>query len=120
MNKVIITGRLTREIETQGTTVTGEEYAFINIANNDVKNKTVFVSGVISGERLNFVRKYIKPKGRVIIEGSLYDYKKADAKYGELRVNINRVEPIDWADKDAAAGSTPAPETEAGATNEPF
>lgn len=119
MNKVIISGRITREIETAGKTAEGDEYGFINIANNDIKDKPVFVSGIISGKRLDFVRKWIKPKGRVIIEGTLYEFKKADAKFGELRVNISKVEPIDWADKNEHEAKEMAQDS-SGAANDPF
>lgn len=96
MNLVVISGRLTKEIEIKVSEKTGKEYAIVSVANNEDREKPVFINGVISGKSLDFAKMWIKPKGRVIITGKLTEYKKDGEKYGTLKVNIERMEPIDW------------------------
>ena len=98
MNTVIYSGRIVKELEVL--TNDKGEYAFITVANNEDKKKPVFVRGVISGKTLDFVRTWIKSKGRVIITGALSEYKKEGEQYGRLQVNIIKVEPIDWKEKE--------------------
>ena len=99
MNIGHFTGRLTKEIEIQKDEK-GEDYAIITIANNDTKDKPVFITGKISGKQAQFAKEWIKPKGRVVVTFHLWQHTPEGNKYPVLRTAFSKIEAIDWMSKE--------------------
>ena len=66
MNKVILTGNLTRDIELKYTP-NGKAVCELGIANNDAKDKTAFIECVAWEEKAEFISKYFR-KGQAILD----------------------------------------------------
>lgn len=111
-NKVILLGRLTRDVELNQTT-TGTECAKFGFATSNGfgdKKKTVFVDITAWGKTAIFVNTYFKKGNEVLIEGRL-DFDTWESKEGEKRSKLYvQAEKINFAggkkDSDTTATQT--------------
>ena len=119
MNKVILTGRLTRDIEVEMTS-TNKMYVKNSIAvKNDFKNAdgnydSEFINIVVWGNTADYLGKYAEKGLRVAVEGRLTtrSYDKADGTKGYVtEVVCNNVELLDNK-KDKVEENTPTEETQ--------
>jgi len=95
MNKVILSGNITRDIELRYTP-NGKAVCDIGIANNDTKDKTAFIECVAWDKNAEFISKYFGKGKAILIEGSLiqdeWEDKDSGKKRTKTRVNIFRAE----------------------------
>ena len=89
MNKVILIGRLTKDVEARSYGNDGKEFMSFTLAVNDMK-ETDFVPCVAFGKTGEIIKKYTSKGSQVAIEGS-YKTKKVNDKY-YTNVNVNNVE----------------------------
>ena len=116
-------GRMTKAFDeiTVSTDDKGENYCYITLANNDTKEKPVFITGKIKGKQIEHLSTWLKPKGRILATIHLWQGDKDEKGNAPLRTAFSKVEIIDWKEKGHSAGSAAAaPETDTGAANEPF
>ena len=110
MNKVTLIGRLTSEVETKtyGKGKNKGTYANFCVACSRPKKKdedevTDFIYCNAFNNIADFLEEYAKKGGRIAIDGTLQQSTYTN-KDGEQRTSyqvlVNRVEIIDWADKD--------------------
>ena len=110
MNKVTLIGRLTAEVETKtyGKGKNKGTYANFCVACPQPKKKdedevTDFIYCSAFNNIADFLEEYAKKGGRIAIDGTLQQSTYTN-KDGEQRTSyqvlVNRVEIIDWADKD--------------------
>ena len=107
MNTVIISGRLTKDIEIK-TSANGTAYCNFSIAvdkfSKDKQKKTMFVDCTAFGHSANFLNKYCSKGTTVLVEGSLdCNVKQYDdgSKRTFWSVMANNVEASKSADADA-------------------
>lgn len=109
MNKVTLIGRLTAEVETKtyGKGKNKGTYANFCLAcprpkKQDEDEVTDFIYCTVFNRIADFLEEYAKKGGRVAIDGTLQSHPYT-TKDGEQRTSyqvlVNRVEIIDWADK---------------------
>ena len=110
MNKVILLGRLTKDIEvsTYGRGKDKGCYANYCVAVNRPKKKGAedsecdFINCVSFGKTAEFLEEYARKGARVLVEGTLqvdnYEDKNGD-KRTSTKVLVNNVELIDFPDK---------------------
>lgn len=74
MNKVFISGRLTKDVEKQ-TSSSGGEYVRFSVAvdkfSKDKEKKTIFVDCIAFTHSANFLAKYCRKGSKVYVEGEL-------------------------------------------------
>ena len=110
MNKVTLIGRLTAEVETKtyGKGKNKGTYANFCVACPRPKKKdedevTDFIYCNASNNIADFIEEYSRKGGRIAIDGTLQQSTYTN-KDGEQRTSfqvlVNRVEIIDWSDKD--------------------
>ena len=110
MNKVVLLGRLTKDIEvsTYGRGKDKGCYTNFCVAVNRPKKKSEkesesdFIYCVAFGKTADFLEEYARKGARVLVEGTLQvdNYKdKNDDKRTSTKVLVNNVELIDFPDK---------------------
>lgn len=104
MNSVILSGRLTKDIEIR-TTSEGMAIGRTSIAVDDgygEKKKTSFINLVAFGKTAESMEVHSFKGQKVIVEGKIQtgSYEKNGQKVYTTDVIINRCEYIDWKDKE--------------------
>lgn len=105
MNRVIISGRLTADLQVRYNASTQMAIGSFTLANDDgygEKKKTNFVNCVIFGDKAESMEKYTAKGCRVLVEGriSTGSYEKNDGtKVKTTEIIADRVEYIDFKDK---------------------
>jgi single-strand DNA-binding protein len=98
MNKVIITGNITRDLELRYTP-NGAAVLDIGIANNDDKESTVFIDVTLWKKSAELVSQFCHKGSKVLIEGSLsvdtWDDRETGKKRSKMKVTGFRVEFLD-------------------------
>jgi single-strand DNA-binding protein len=116
LNRVIIAGRLTRDVELKHTS-SGKPMAKFSVANSrrykaqgasEYTEVSVFVECICWGVGAEYIAKL--GKGRpVIVEGRLiqseWEDKATGQKRSRIEIDAERVTPLDWEDKGGGAGS---------------
>lgn len=110
MNKVVLIGRLTAEVETEtyGKGKSKGTYANFCVAcprpkKKDEDEETDFIYCSAFNKVADFLEEYSKKGGRVAIDGTLQQSTYTDKdgkKRTSYQVLVNRAEVIDWADKE--------------------
>lgn len=106
MNKVILIGRTTSDIETEnyGKGKEKNSYANFSLAVRRDEDNTDFINCVAFGQTAEFFEKYVEKGTRVAVEGSLqtssYQDKDGNTKYS-TKVVISRGEFADGNKKDS-------------------
>jgi single-strand DNA-binding protein len=95
LNKVILMGRLTRDVELNYTPNTGNAVAKYSIAvdrngKKDQENQTDFINIVAWGKNAEFASQYLKKGSLIIVEGRLQMSKWTD-KDGKTRTSYDVV-----------------------------
>jgi single-strand DNA-binding protein len=120
LNSLIIAGRLTRDPELKYTGA-GRAYCKVAIANSrrfktkegEQREETVFLEGTLWDQQAEYVAKNLAKGRPVLIEGGLRQEEWQDKESGQKRsricMQINRLTPLDWADKKDGDGPGSAP-----------
>ena len=99
INTVVLTGRLTKDIELRRTT-SGKVCTSFTLAVNRNKQETDFINCVAFGNTAELVAERVEKGGRVLVQGSIktgsYENKEGKKVY-TTDVIANRVQIIDWA-----------------------
>lgn len=105
-NSVILTGRLTTDVELKNTGKT--VVANISLAVNKDKEHTDFIPVTLWGEVAKNVEKYVKKGMRLTVTGELAtnSYEKDGVKVTKLFINAKSVDFIDTVAKEETAGET--------------
>lgn len=118
MNKVIILGAITRDIELKHTQQ-GKAIANFGIAHNETyiqngerKQKTMFIDCVAFDRGAEIIQQYFKKGSRILIEGKLI-LETWQGKDGQERrahkLAVERVDFIDKREQETTAPAQPAP-----------
>ena len=95
MNKVILSGNLTRDVELK-ITASGKSIARMSIAVQRpfAKDKTDFFNLVAWEKQAEFCHKYLKKGSGVIVEGRLEtdNYEKDGVKHYSTNIQVERIE----------------------------
>lgn len=122
MNKVFISGRLTRDVEKK-TSASGAEFAKFSVAvdkfGKDKQKKTIFVDCVAFAHNANYVAKYCGKGSKVYIEGEL-DSNTVDREDGGKTTYWSVVVFAMEANKPEQSNTAPAPAPEETQSNMPF
>lgn len=91
LNTVTIMGRLTRDPELK-TLPSEMQVVNFNIAHNVAKEKSIFIDCVAFGRNAEFITKYFKKGGQIILSGSLdidsyTDKEGKDARKTKIKVS---------------------------------
>jgi single-strand DNA-binding protein len=135
LNVLLIAGRLTRDPELKHTAA-GRAYCRLAIANSrrfktkegEQREDTVFLEGTLWDQQAEYAGKNLAKGRPVLIEGSVRQEDWQDRESGQKRsrtcMQINRLTPLDWAEKnDGAAparGATSAPASAAQPAADPI
>ena len=99
LNKVILIGRPTTDLVLK-TTSSGKSMVSFILAVDETKEKTNFINCVVFGQSAEYLNKYLKPKGRVNVNGILQNnnYEKDGVKVYSYNVVSNDVKILDYKD----------------------
>lgn len=99
LNKVILIGRPTTDLVLK-TTSSGKSMVSFILAVDEMKEKTNFINCVVFGQSAEYLNKYLKPKGRVNVNGILQNnnYEKDGVKVYSYNVVSNDVKILDYKD----------------------
>ena len=99
LNKVILIGRPTTDLVLK-TTSSGKSMLSFILAVDETKEKTNFINCVVFGQSAEYLNKYLKPKGRVNVNGILQNnnYEKDGVKVYSYNVVSNDVKILDYKD----------------------
>ena len=99
LNKVILIGRPTTDLVLK-TTSSGKSMVSFILAVDETKQKTNFINCVVFGQSAEYLNKYLKPKGRVNVNGILQNnnYEKDGVKVYSYNVVSNDVKILDYKD----------------------
>jgi single-strand DNA-binding protein len=113
MNKVIITGNITRDLELRYTP-NGAAVLDMSIANNDDKEKTAFIDVTLWNKSAELVNQYCQKGSKVLLEGSLsvdqWDDRETGKKRSKMKVTAFRVEFLDKKPEGQQQYQAPAPQ----------
>lgn len=124
MNKVILLGNLTKDVETK-VFENGGKLANITLANNrsfkgkdgNVVEETTFVDVKIFGKSAEIAEKYLKKGSRILLEGSLVQENWTDSngnRKSKLLVRCESFKMLDGKPVSNDGKSTPIAEVEEG------
>lgn len=105
MHNITIIGNVTKEIELKSNK-NGIKYTVFSIASNyyyGKENKVTYFKVVAYGQKAEYIYKYLKPKGRIYIEGIITQNKYTTSKgitKEENIVNIKQLRIADYRDKE--------------------
>lgn len=127
MNRIILLGRLTRDVEikyTQGGMAVGRTCIAVDRRSKDKDNKEAdFINLTMFGKTAEFVEKYLGKGRRILVEGRLKISKYKD-KEGKERdwteVLVDNVEFADDKKKEAPDPNDPFPGEEVNPADMPF
>lgn len=93
MNKVIISGNLTKDIELKKTN-TGKSYCSFTVAINDGGDKTTFIDCQAWDKTAEIMDTFVGKGAKVIVDGriAVYDYDTQNGKGKKVYVVADRVE----------------------------
>jgi single-strand DNA-binding protein len=98
MNKVIITGNITRDLELRYTP-NGAAVLDLGIANNDDKENTAFIDVTLWKKSAELVNQYCRKGSKILVEGSLsvdtWEDRETGKKRSKMKVTGFRVEFLD-------------------------
>jgi len=117
MNVVIITGRITKDLEVRYTTSQMAVTSFTLAVDRPVKKgeekQADFIRCTVFGKQAEMLEKWARKGNRIAIEGRIqtgsYQNKNGEKVY-TTDVIANRVEIIDWLEKGEHRGDQAAPE----------
>ena len=117
MNVVIITGRITKDLEVRYTPSQMAVTSFTLAVDRPVKKgeekQADFIRCTVFGKQAEMLEKWARKGNRIAIEGRIqtgsYQNKNGDTVY-TTDVIANRVEIIDWPEKDEHRGNQATPE----------
>lgn len=102
MNKVILSGRITKELEPKFSK-NDKSYIQFTIAVDRpmVKDKTDFINCVCFGKLADYLYKYSGKGKKVLIVGQLEvsTYEKENKKYNSFNVIADNIEILEWKEK---------------------
>lgn len=101
MNKIILTGRLTKEVQLRKTPKGDSVSNFTLAVARQKRDETDFVDCVAWNKTADFMESWLDKGNRITIVGSLQSrsYDKDDKKITLWYVVVESVEPIDWKEK---------------------
>jgi single-strand DNA-binding protein len=98
MNRTILTGNITRDLELRYTPG-GAAVCEVTIANNDMKDKSIFVACVAWNKTAETMSQYLHKGSRIAIEGRItqdeWDDRETGKKRSKTKVLIDRFEFLD-------------------------
>lgn len=97
MNKVILSGRLTRDPELK-TTTTGKSVCSFRLAVDRNKDETDFPTVVTWNDTAEFVSRYLGKGRKIIVEGRLHTRNYTDASGHERNTTEVYAENVEFAD----------------------
>lgn len=84
-NKIIIGGRLTKDIEIK--TKGDKNIGLFSIATSNSKKETTFFDCIAFDKKADFIGKYFKKGSSICVVGEINDYKKNDKTYKNVTVS---------------------------------
>ena len=118
MNSVVLTGNLTKDVETK-TTNTGKAVATITLAFNHNKDEVSFFDCIAFDKKAELLRDYCHKGSKILIRGELKQDRWQDkdgAKKSAVRVLISEIEFLSSKDQENAQTSQNAPVEDTSAT----
>lgn len=91
MNTVNLIGNVTKVPHFIAGNENKKAVAYLTVANNDIKEKTVFVEVTVFGREAEYVSQKINTGARVAIEGKLAQRPIKGTQYKELYVSCNKL-----------------------------
>jgi len=91
MNTVNLIGNVTKVPHFIAGNENKKAVAYLTVANNDIKEKTVFVKVTVFGREAEYVNQNISTGARVAIEGKLSQRLKKDTQHKELYVSCHKL-----------------------------
>ena len=96
MNKIIITGNLTKDVETRETT-NGKQVATLSVAvSRPFSEETDFFNCIVWDKRAENCAKYLKKGSKVLIDGYIYNRSYEDKDGNKRYVTEIKVQEVEF------------------------